>query len=135
MDPVSALVESVLERHPDFVAAWLFGSAARGTAGPDSDVDVAILRGRPGVDPLGDLPLGLTQELMMATGRQVDVVILDDADVDLVHRVLRDGELLLDRDRRVRIEFEVKSRHAYFDLLPRLRAYRSAQIARAAKAS
>jgi hypothetical protein len=44
--------------------------------------------------------------------------------VDLVHRVLRDGVLLLERDRSARIRFEVRARNDYFDLLPHLRRYR-----------
>jgi hypothetical protein len=41
-----------------------------------------------------------------------------------VHRVLRDGVLLLDHDRSARIAFEVRSRNEYFDLLPILERYR-----------
>jgi hypothetical protein len=44
--------------------------------------------------------------------------------VDLAHRVLRDGLLLLERDRSARIRFEVRARNEYFDLLPHLRRYR-----------
>jgi hypothetical protein len=43
---------------------------------------------------------------------------------DLLHRVLRDGEILLDRDPSFRIQFEVRTRNEYFDLLPILRRYR-----------
>jgi len=44
---------------------------------------------------------------------------------DLVHRILRDGILCLDRDRSARIRFEVKARGEYFDLLPYLQRYRA----------
>ncbi len=36
----------------------------------------------------------------------------------------RDGKLLLDRGRSRRIEFEVRRRNEYFDLLPILEEYR-----------
>ena len=70
-------------------------------------------------------PYGLAAELEGALGRRVDVVVLDTAPPDLVHRVLRDGILVLDRDRSKRIGFEVAARNAYFDLKPFLDRYRS----------
>ena len=46
------------------------------------------------------------------------------APTDLVHRVLRDGRLVLERDRSARIAFEVRARNEYFDMQPILRRYR-----------
>ena len=109
----------------DAIAVYLFGSEARGTAGAGSDVDVAILLGRRPAATLAAQPYGLAAELEGALGRRVDVVVLDTAPPDLVHRVLRDGILLLDRDRSKRIGFEVAARNAYFDLKPFLDRYRS----------
>jgi len=45
---------------------------------------------------------------------------LNDAPPDLVHRVLRDGRLVLESDRTARVRFEVSARNAYFDVLPTL---------------
>jgi uncharacterized protein len=59
-------------------------------------------------------------------------VILNDAPVDLVHRVLRDRTVLLERDRVARIRFEVHARNMYLDLEPILTAYRRRILARAA---
>ncbi len=66
----------------------------------------------------------MAADLEQATGRQVDLVVLNGAPVDLVHRVLRDGVLLLDRDPAARLRFEVNARNRFFDLLPVLREYR-----------
>jgi hypothetical protein len=51
------------------------------------------------------------------------------APVDLIHRILREGLLLVERDRAERVRFEVQARNEYFDLLPYLRNYRKAQAA------
>jgi len=54
----------------------------------------------------------------------VEAVVLNRAPADLVHRVLRDGILVLDRDRASRLRFEVRARNEYFDLAPLRRLYR-----------
>ena len=58
-------------------------------------------------------------------GLPVQLVALNRAPVDLVHRVLRDGKLIVDRDRGRRIRFEVKARNEFFDLQPVLARYRA----------
>jgi uncharacterized protein len=104
--------------------AYLFGSTARGTARADSDVDVAVLPDRPAETPLGALRLDLEGDLEGALGRPVQLVVLDRAPADLVHRVLRDGLLLYERDRSRRLAFEVRARNEYFDLQPFYARYR-----------
>jgi predicted nucleotidyltransferase len=105
-------------------AAYLFGSVARGTAGKRSDVDVAVLYEDEPPSGFASLGLPIRADLERLLGRTVDVVILNRASADLIHRVLRDGHLLVDRNRSRRIAFEVRSRNEYFDLLPYLRRYR-----------
>jgi uncharacterized protein len=110
----------------EIVCAYLFGSQARGEAGAESDVDVAVLyREEPEVS-LSGLGLELAAAIEKASGRRTDVVVLNRAPPDLVHRVLRDGVLLLESDSEARIRFETRSRAEYLDLLPYLREYRRA---------
>ena len=106
------------------LAAYLFGSVARGTDSSTSDVDVGILLRTAPSGELNDLRFALEGDLERALGRTTQVVVLNNAPPDLVHRVLRDGRLLLDRDRAARIRFEVRARNEYFDLLPILNRYR-----------
>ena len=119
-------------RNEDAAAVYLFGSVARGEAGVDSDVDVAVLVGKP-VDPgLAGLKLALAGDLEERLGRHVDLLVLDHQPPDLVHRVLRDGLIVLENDRSARIRFEVTARNEYFDILPMLRLYRRQTGVRAA---
>lgn len=105
-------------------AAWLFGSVARGTQRAGSDVDVGVLYSEDPPKTLAGLGFGLQDELEEALGLPVQVVVLNRAPVDLIVRVLRDGKLLVERDRSRRVGFEVRSRNEYWDLAPYLRLYR-----------
>lgn len=124
-DAILAAVRDQLSKDGEGVlAAYVFGSVGRGEASDASDVDVGVLLagGRPRT--LGGFPLGIQDRLERALGRKVDLVVLDGAPPDLLHRVLRDGVLVLEQDRVARIEFEIQARNAYFDLKPILDRYR-----------
>ncbi len=83
--PTSAeQIAKVLAGRTDVRLALLFGSEAQGTAGPDSDVDLAI--DAPGLDTLE-----LCALVAEAVGRDVDVVRLEDAGIPLLHKLIRDG--------------------------------------------
>jgi len=112
------------------VAVYLFGSQARGTAGPTSDVDLGILYAEDPPLTLDGLPLDLEADLERLLGRPVEAVVLNRAPADLIHRVLRDGKLVMDGDRSRRIQFEVRARNEFFDLQPILARYRAAPATR-----
>lgn len=121
---VAHLSALLAQADADLCCAWLFGSHARGSAGAQSDVDVAVLFGADPPVTLAGLHLDLADRLRGALGRPVDLVVLNRAPVDLAWRVLRDGVLLLERDRARRIRYQVRMRNEYLDLLPYLQLYR-----------
>lgn len=113
------------------LAAYLFGSTARGSARQGSDIDVALLyRHYPTSPTLDSLPIHLQNDLEELLGAPVDIVVLSSASPDLCHRVFRDGIVVSDRDRQLRLRFEVKKRNEYLDFLPVLRLYRGYPRAR-----
>jgi predicted nucleotidyltransferase len=107
-------------------AAYLFGSHARGEAKVDSDIDLAVLFVKPPGVGLGGACDELARHLDRALETNIDLVSLHTAPPDLVHRILRDGVLVHETDRSLRIAFEVRARNAYYDLLPHLQLYRRA---------
>lgn len=123
---VTARLRRFFEDHPgDVAAVYLFGSMARGTATAASDVDVGVLLATEPPADLDGLLLGLEADLEAMLERDVQVVVLNTAPCDLVHRVLRDGLLVVDRRPSVRVAFEVRARNEFFDLEPILRQYRA----------
>ena len=123
--PTAALTAFFAPRGDDVAAAWLFGSRARGEERPDSDLDVAVLLAQDPPDGLDGLRFDLAEALSAALpGQSIDLLVLNRAPVDLVHRVLRDGILLSEADPTRRVAFVVRKRNEYWDLLPYLREYR-----------
>lgn len=93
---------------PGVLVAYLYGSHARGQAGPLSDVDVAVLIDSDNVlidsdDEERRLALTASIADTVAPAR-ADVVVLNHAPVALSYRVLRNGTVLAARDQRARAE-------------------------------
>ena len=109
---------------PRVQVAYLFGSFARGSAKRGSDLDIAVLFAERIDARLGGPLDGLRDAIERACHTPCDLIDARAASADLFHRVLRDGQLLVERDRSMRIAFEIVRRNEYFDLLPYLRQYR-----------
>jgi predicted nucleotidyltransferase len=86
LDPAVRAVRDHLHGRRDVRLALVFGSRARGTAGPGSDIDVAV--SAPGVDLLD-----LAAELSRAARVEADVLALEDAGVPLLRRIVVEGIL------------------------------------------
>lgn len=109
----------------DVAAVYLFGSVARGEPGP-ADIDVAVLFKEEPPRTLDGLGLDIASDLEGRFHTEIDIIVLNSAPVDLVHRILVDGRLVVDQAPSLRIRFEVRARNEYFDLLPYLKEYRRA---------
>lgn len=84
--------------------AFLHGSTARGSARRDSDVDVAAWWPERAPAPW---------EVALPPG--ADLLVLNDAPLELAGRVALDGELLFDDDPPRRVEWQARLRKIYLD--------------------
>ncbi len=69
---VLSVASSVVQSYPSITSAYLFGSHAKGTAHPDSDVDIALFL--PSFCWLKDIG-GVHMDLESAFGRKVDLAV------------------------------------------------------------
>jgi predicted nucleotidyltransferase len=116
-DSVQEALVDVVSMEPAVVAAYLFGSVARGSAGPLSDVDIALLvpdrRQRQTVcDRVTD---ALCRRLRTS---RIDVISLADAPAALRYRVVRDGWLVVRRDAAAVQRFVADTVLQYLDFKP-----------------
>jgi len=79
---------------PDVRLAVLFGSAARGDEHDGSDLDILVRFAKPTLHAHARL----AGRLERAMTREVQLVLLEDANALLLSDVLRDGRVLVDRD-------------------------------------
>ena len=93
---VLAAIRSALRTEPSLRTVVLFGSVARGTDRPDSDIDLAVAP-----SPSSEVAERVSAKIRAATGRDVDLVDWHAArlSADLAPRLLRDGRPLRDADR------------------------------------
>lgn len=103
----------------DVAVAYLFGSRAEGTAGTQSDYDVAVLFSSP--DPALDATVRLGADLAAILGTAVDVVNLDRADIELRGGVAERGCRLFSGDEARRVRFEVDARLRWIEFRPVVR--------------
>ncbi len=116
---------AALEKRGDVRLAYLFGSLARGTARPDSDVDVALSLGRPmttaeKIDLIGGIGALL--------GRPVDLIDIETASGAILGTVFQEGIRFVD-DVKVRERAIANRANWQTDVAPyveRLRAERRA---------
>jgi predicted nucleotidyltransferase len=125
-------LHAFLEPREEILEAYLFGSAAAGSAQAHSDADVAVYlrEPRPPASAFG-YAADLTTELMrVLRNNRVDVVVLNDAPPLLYHRVLRDGVRVLSRDLRATTTREGRALSRYCDFVPQLEKIDQAHRAR-----
>lgn len=109
-------VLNVLKSYPEIGLFYLFGSRARGDAGPKSDYDFAIYVDSKDRRNVINTKLRLREGLAKALGTDaVDVVILNPgAAPELQFEIIQQGKLLFERE-PFKVLIEPKILNAYFD--------------------
>ena len=125
-----ALIEA-LDGVDGLVSAYLFGSVASGRAHRESDVDVDVLLDRrksPTAAERFDVRLTLIGPLQSAVGREVDLVVLNDAPPQLARHIMTMGRRLVVKDaERDHAQLRVMLSRAA-DLEPFLRRLRAVKL-------
>ena len=131
--PYHRAAADVFATSDDVCLAVLYGSHARGQAGPLSDVDVVVLLERSfDSEHYFDRRLEIIGRLMQVLNtNEVDVIILNQAPLALQYRVARDGIVLYSRHHDHLIEFVSQTVSRYLDFKPVIERHERAILARA----
>lgn len=105
----------VFPREP-VLFAYLFGSSVTAQRGPDSDIDVAVYLEPATRRNSFDLSLGLAAQISEERGiGEVDVVVLNDAPLPLLGRILKHRIVIFSRDEAERVGFESRKFREFLD--------------------
>jgi predicted nucleotidyltransferase len=112
---------------PEVKLAVLFGSTARGQAGPGSDVDLGVL-----LDPdTPEVRSKVEPELWKAAGRRtVDLIFLDKAPPLLRFEIARDGVVLHQEQDHLWTDFKTRAMLDWWDWEPIAKRIEEALIRR-----
>jgi predicted nucleotidyltransferase len=115
-DKLPALIELVSSDH-DVIALFVFGSLARGELKPLSDLDFGILldnqlskieRFRKHID------LAVKFSKLINTD-EIDIIILNDAPMRFIRKVLTTGKLVFERDRKALVDLCDRNSKMFLD--------------------
>ncbi|WP_298272092.1 nucleotidyltransferase domain-containing protein [Geobacter sp.] len=103
--------------HEEIVAAYLFGSAAKGQRSPSSDIDIAVLMRKRDNISGATLKFRLYADLCRKLKRNdIDLVLLDlSGNLILNDEIIRHGKVLYVTDQDAQEEFELKVLHRCTD--------------------
>ena len=116
IEKLTPLAVNYLQSHPGVVFAYLFGGLARGKPQPLSDVDIAVYLNKGSniaenkLDILGRLIDTLETD-------EIDLVVLNTADLPLVINILKNKEILVDNNPFDRHIFESLAMRKYKDAI------------------
>ena len=107
------------EKHPEIEVAYIFGSVAQGTISSLSDIDIAVLIDNRQIDE-NSYRYGYKAEILsdfikLFKTNAIDLVILNEANTLLRHRVLYSGKILYFKNEKKRIEFQTSTISKYND--------------------
>lgn len=96
--------------------AYLFGSYAKDTYGPLSDIDFAILLSNKDKENYLEKRLFFINELMKILHKnELDVILLNEASPALRFNIIKSGKLLYVENEKERIDFESQTIIDYID--------------------
>jgi hypothetical protein len=110
--------------------AYLYGSYAKGSPHPFSDLDIGIfVEGLSTRDCLRlELSLSLKLDELLDHAVQSDVRVVNHLPLVVTGRMLADGELIYSKAEDARIDFESRVRRAYFDFFPVIHQYQRSYL-------
>ncbi|MEW5920460.1 MAG: nucleotidyltransferase domain-containing protein [Bacillota bacterium] len=120
MDRTIEALKRAMNAREEILFSYLFGSTAQGKENKLSDIDIAIFVDKNNMPQSGlyGYKSHVIQELTEAVGKEIDLVILNDAPVFLAYNIIKNGKLILCRAEKERINFHFKVLREYLDFQP-----------------
>jgi predicted nucleotidyltransferase len=127
IEKIKEILKRYFQNHPEIVVAYIFGSTAQGKINVLSDIDIAIILDSQEVNEklyrYGYKAEILTDLIKLLKTNNVDLVILNEANSLLRHRVLYFGNLVYSKNEKKRIQFQIDTMNKYNDFRQLIRLH------------
>ena len=112
-------IRKVLKKRPEVLAAYLYGSHAKGYARKGSDIDIGVLL-YPNIKYSLMDEGGLKMELDCVDSFDVDAFVINGKSPSFKHSVISPRRVIFCQDDSLRADFEVQTFNEYFEVKPLL---------------
>jgi len=104
IDKIKEILKQYFKKHPEIEVAYIFGSVAQGKENPLSDIDIAIIINPQQINEkmyrYGYKAEVLSDLIKLLKTNNVDLVILNEADILLRHRVSYFSKLIYSKNEK-----------------------------------
>lgn len=118
-DEIREILKEYFQKHPEIEVAYVFGSVVQERTTIFSDIDIAVILDSERVDEksyrYGYKAEILTDLIKVLKTNNVDLVILNEANSLLRHRVLYFGNLVYCKNEKKRLLFQIDTINKYND--------------------
>ncbi len=119
IDEIKGILKEYFQKHSEIEVAYIFGSVTQGRASSLSDIDLAVITDSQQIKEetyrYGYKAAILTDLIKLLKTNDVDLVILNEVNTLLKHRVLYFGRLIYSKNERKRIAFQTDTINKYND--------------------
>ena len=119
IDEIKGILKKYFQKHTEIEVAYIFGSVTQGRTSSLSDIDIAVITDSQQIKEetyrYGYKAEILTDLIKLLKSNDVDLVILNEVNTLLKHRVLYFGKLIYSKNERKRIAFQTDTINKYND--------------------
>ena len=119
VNEIKTILKEYFQKHPEIEVAYVFGSVAQEKDNVLSDIDIGIIIDKGQINEqsyrYGYKAEILTDLIKLLKTNNIDLVILNDANTLLKHRVLYFGKVIYSKNEKNRIQFQVNTINKYAD--------------------
>ena len=119
IDEIKSILKKYFQKHTEIEVAYIFGSVTQGRTSSLSDIDIAVITDSQQIKEetyrYGYKAEILTDLIKLFKTNDVDLVILNEVNTLLKHRVLYFGKLIYSKNERKRIAFQTETINKYND--------------------
>lgn len=128
-EKIIKILKTTLQKEKEVLFCYLFGSFANQNSILKSDIDIAVYLDKEKCSDFFEKRLELISQTSKALKKETDVIILNTASPFLKYVILKEGKLILEKNKEQRINFELKTINEYFDFKPILEKYHQKLLA------